>query len=146
MTTKQIFPWRVRDNGGHRARGTWTRHAYGAGGDARCGIPLGGVGVQEADADGRTLQGEKLICRRCFPPSASEFTVVLADWKDTEELIDQLREALKMNGVILQQWDVGTDDWVLTVARRRVTAAEMVTEMSPDVEPGEPVTVEEVTR
>jgi ubiquinone/menaquinone biosynthesis C-methylase UbiE len=46
---------------------------------------------------------------------------VVADWKDTEHLLKELQRVLKLHGIVLQSWDMQTDDIVVTVARRKLT-------------------------
>ncbi len=51
---------------------------------------------------------------------ARKIGVAIADWKDTDGLVAALRRELKPFGVVLQSWDIGTDDTVLTVSKRRI--------------------------
>ena len=57
-----------------------------------------------------------------------KFSTVFADWKDVDELLDQLAKELKRYGVKMQRWDISTDDHVVTVSRKRVRKADVVAE------------------
>lgn len=58
------------------------------------------------------------------------FQLVVADWKETDELIKQLQDALAKFGLKLQEWDAGDDNTTLTVARRRLNQKQMAKELS----------------
>lgn len=50
------------------------------------------------------------------------FDLIMADWKDTDELLEQLRKTLQKHGLLLQSWDTGSDMITLTVAKQQVSA------------------------
>lgn len=45
-----------------------------------------------------------------------DFDLCVADWKDVPTLLENLRQALDRRGLSLQVHDLGSDDWVVTVA------------------------------
>lgn len=57
-----------------------------------------------------------------------EYDIVLVDWKDTEGLLAGIRNSLKRRGITLQAWDIGTDDWIVSIGSRKITAKEVAAE------------------
>jgi len=55
--------------------------------------------------------------------------IVVADWKDTEALLEGIQTELKRRGIALQAWDMGSDDWIVSIADRKITAKQFTAEM-----------------
>lgn len=55
--------------------------------------------------------------------------VVMVDWSDTEGLLAGLKAELAKHGVVLQAWDMGSDDVIVSVHSQpiRSTAATLAT-------------------
>ena len=74
--------------------------------------------------------------------SSPIISVVIADWKDTESLLQGIRDALKRRGIALQAWDLGTDDWIVSISDKKITPAQLRAEtIHPEMEP-EPTEVD----
>ena len=54
----------------------------------------------------------------------SKVGLVIADYKDGDGLVTALAAELRRFGVTLQSWNVGSDDFIVTVAARRLSRAQ----------------------
>ncbi len=53
--------------------------------------------------------------------------VAVADWKDVDDLLQQLARIIKRRtGLTLQTHDIGSDDLIVTVAESRISEKQML--------------------
>ena len=83
--------------------------------------------------------------RKKAAPVEAEFDLIIADWKDTEALLVGIKGALKRRGLVLQAWDIGTDDTVVTIDVRKAAARAVSVElnMGEELQSGDFVAVEQ---
>jgi len=58
----------------------------------------------------------------------SQIQIAFADHKDTLSLLGEIRRALRAHGLVLQAWDVGTDDEIVSISSKRITKSQFEAE------------------
>jgi len=94
-----------------------------------CGKTQKRAPVNQRDVAARKRAGREARRAR----EAQQAAVAIADLSDANELLGQIARALAKRGIALQSWDIGSDDYVVTIADRKLSPAQMRQALEDDI-------------